>query len=117
MLTQDGAALKQILADYPGFQVVVEGHCDERGSAEYNLGLGDRRAKAAQDFLVQLGVQARPSEDYQLRQRAPGMQRTDRRVLPTQPPRAFLPRSVTRLEEQMPGHHRADGSAPGKGCH
>jgi peptidoglycan-associated lipoprotein len=37
---------------------VVEGHCDERGSAEYNLGLGDRRATSAKDFLVQLGVPA-----------------------------------------------------------
>jgi len=37
---------------------VVEGHCDERGSAEYNLGLGDRRAQSAKDFLVQLGVPA-----------------------------------------------------------
>jgi len=34
----------------------VEGHCDERGSAEYNLGLGDRRASSVRDFLVQLGV-------------------------------------------------------------
>ena len=37
---------------------MVEGHCDERGSAEYNLGLGDRRATSAKDFLVQLGVPA-----------------------------------------------------------
>ena len=37
---------------------MVEGHCDERGSAEYNLGLGDRRASSAKDFLVQLGVPA-----------------------------------------------------------
>ena len=37
---------------------MVEGHCDERGSAEYNLGLGDGRARAAKDFLVQLGVPA-----------------------------------------------------------
>ena len=36
----------------------VEGHCDERGSAEYNLGLGDRRSTSARDFLVQLGVPA-----------------------------------------------------------
>ena len=36
----------------------IEGHCDERGSAEYNLGLGDRRANAAKEFLVQQGIQA-----------------------------------------------------------
>ena len=36
--------------------MVLEGHCDERGSAEYNLGLGDRRATAVKEFLVGLGV-------------------------------------------------------------
>jgi peptidoglycan-associated lipoprotein len=55
-LTRDAAALKTILADFPGSSIVVEGHCDERGSAEYNLGLGDRRSSSAKDFLVQLGV-------------------------------------------------------------
>jgi peptidoglycan-associated lipoprotein len=54
-LTTNAATLKSIFGDYPD-AVVVEGHCDERGSAEYNLGLGDRRATAAKDFLVQLGV-------------------------------------------------------------
>jgi len=56
VLTQDAAALKALLADFPNAVIMVEGHCDERGSAEYNLGLGDRRAGAARDFLVQLGV-------------------------------------------------------------
>ena len=42
----------------PNASVNVEGHCDERGSAEYNLGLGDRRASAAHDFLTQMGVPA-----------------------------------------------------------
>ena len=36
--------------------VVIEGHCDERGTEEYNLALGDRRAQATRDYLVQLGV-------------------------------------------------------------
>ncbi len=58
VLTQDATALKSILADFPSATIVVEGHCDERGSAEYNLGLGDRRATSASDFLVQLGVPA-----------------------------------------------------------
>ncbi len=58
VLTQDATALKSILADFPGSTIVIEGHCDERGSAEYNLGLGDRRATSARDFLVQLGVPA-----------------------------------------------------------
>jgi peptidoglycan-associated lipoprotein len=37
-------------------RVTVEGHCDERGTAEYNLALGDERARAARNYLVQLGV-------------------------------------------------------------
>ena len=55
---RDADVLKQLLNDNPGFTVLLEGHCDERGSAEYNLGLGDRRATAAKDFMVQLGVPA-----------------------------------------------------------
>jgi peptidoglycan-associated lipoprotein len=57
-LTRDADLLKRIFAADPSFTVVVEGYCDERGSAEYNLGLGDRRATSAKDFLVQLGVPA-----------------------------------------------------------
>ena len=57
-LTRDAQALKAILTDFPNQTIVVEGHCDERGSAEYNIGLGDRRASSAKDFLVQLGVPA-----------------------------------------------------------
>ena len=37
----------EILRQYPSWVVTVEGHCDERGTAEYNLALGDRRAQAA----------------------------------------------------------------------
>lgn len=58
VLTQDATALKAVLADFPNAIIMVEGHCDERGSAEYNLGLGDRRASSAKDVLVQLGVPA-----------------------------------------------------------
>jgi peptidoglycan-associated lipoprotein len=57
-LTKDAAALKSILADFPNATIMVEGNTDERGSAEYNIGLGDRRATSAKDFLVQLGVPA-----------------------------------------------------------
>jgi peptidoglycan-associated lipoprotein len=57
-LTHDAGLLKQIFAEDPNFTVVVEGHCDERGSAEYNLALGDRRATAAKDYLVMMGVPA-----------------------------------------------------------
>jgi peptidoglycan-associated lipoprotein len=57
-LTRDAAAIKSILADFPSVTIVLEGHCDERGSAEYNMGLGDRRDSAAKEFLVQLGIPA-----------------------------------------------------------
>ncbi len=57
-MTKSATTLRQIFQQDPSFKIVVEGHCDERGSAEYNLGLGDRRATAAHDFLVQLGVPA-----------------------------------------------------------
>jgi peptidoglycan-associated lipoprotein len=40
-------------------QITIEGHCDERGTAEYNLGLGERRAKAAKDYLVAAGIDAK----------------------------------------------------------
>ncbi len=40
-------------------QITIEGHCDERGTAEYNLGLGERRAKAARDYLVAAGIDAK----------------------------------------------------------
>lgn len=48
----------QFLRSYPQLKIVVEGHCDERGSTEYNLALGDRRAAAAKQFLVSLGIPA-----------------------------------------------------------
>ena len=41
-----------------GTLVLIEGHCDERGTDAYNLALGDRRAKAAMDYLVSRGIQA-----------------------------------------------------------
>jgi len=43
---------------HPGYQLGVEGHCDERGSAEYNLALGERRALAVRTYLIALGVAA-----------------------------------------------------------
>jgi peptidoglycan-associated lipoprotein len=58
ILTKDAEALKEIFAAHPTGIVTIEGHCDERGSAEYNLGLGDRRSSSVKDFLVNLGVPA-----------------------------------------------------------
>jgi peptidoglycan-associated lipoprotein len=51
-------AQAQWLAEFPNVSVVVEGHCDERGTREYNLALGERRANAVKNFLVALGVNA-----------------------------------------------------------
>jgi peptidoglycan-associated lipoprotein len=48
----------QYLQKYPTERVTVEGHCDERGSTEYNLALGDRRASAVKQYLVSLGISA-----------------------------------------------------------
>jgi peptidoglycan-associated lipoprotein len=44
------------LKDHPELKVQIEGHCDERGTEEYNLALGERRAKAVRDYLVSLGI-------------------------------------------------------------
>jgi peptidoglycan-associated lipoprotein len=49
-----------LLKKYPGVKVQIEGHCDSRGTEEYNLALGERRARAAYDYLLMLGV--RPSQ-------------------------------------------------------
>lgn len=57
-LQRNADAMKAILNDFPSAVITVEGHCDERGSAEYNLGLGDRRATSAREFLTQIGVPA-----------------------------------------------------------
>lgn len=46
----------QVLRKYPTWVVTIEGHCDERGTAEYNLALGERRAIAVRTYLLSLGV-------------------------------------------------------------
>lgn len=49
-------AAKEYLDKNPQYRILFEGHCDWRGTAEYNLGLGDRRANAAKAYLIKLGV-------------------------------------------------------------
>lgn len=56
ILQSNAAALKTIFSMDPNFVVTIEGHCDERGSAEYNIGLGDRRSAATRDALVNMGI-------------------------------------------------------------
>ena len=53
-LTKDA----EFLRTYPEVKVSLEGHCDERGSTEYNLGLGARRSEAAKNYLISLGIGA-----------------------------------------------------------
>jgi peptidoglycan-associated lipoprotein len=55
-LQADSTELRDILKDYPDYKLTIEGHCDERGSAEYNVALGDRRAGAAKEYLVGIGI-------------------------------------------------------------
>jgi peptidoglycan-associated lipoprotein len=57
-LAADSKELATILSQYPGYKLKIEGYCDERGSAEYNVALGDARARAAKDYLVNAGVAA-----------------------------------------------------------
>ncbi|OGR18519.1 MAG: peptidoglycan-associated lipoprotein [Deltaproteobacteria bacterium RIFOXYD2_FULL_66_9] len=57
---EDGRKTCQVVADYlkknPMAKFLIEGHCDERGTSEYNMALGDRRATAVMNYLVSLGV-------------------------------------------------------------
>lgn len=55
-LASDSKELATIIQQYPDYKLKIEGFCDERGSAEYNIALGDARAKAAKDYLVNAGV-------------------------------------------------------------
>jgi peptidoglycan-associated lipoprotein len=55
-LQADATELRNIVVQYPDYKMQIEGYCDERGSAEYNLALGEKRAQSAKDYLVGVGV-------------------------------------------------------------
>jgi peptidoglycan-associated lipoprotein len=57
-LSADAQTLSTILRQYPDFKLLVEGYCDERGSAEYNLALGDARAQKTKEYLTNVGLPA-----------------------------------------------------------
>ncbi len=57
-LQADAQTLREILRQYPSYKLTVQGFCDERGSDEYNLALGDARARKAEEFLETLGLPA-----------------------------------------------------------
>jgi len=58
VVPQSLQANADLLRKYATWQITIEGHCDERGTAEYNLALGERRAITARDYLVSLGIPA-----------------------------------------------------------
>jgi len=64
VVKEDGRKTCQVVADYlkknPKVKLLIEGHCDERGTSEYNMALGDRRATAVMTYLVSLGVPKSP---------------------------------------------------------
>ncbi|HTP89131.1 MAG TPA: OmpA family protein [Bryobacteraceae bacterium] len=57
-LEADAKTLGEILMQYPDYKLTIQGSCDERGSDEFNLALGDARAKETRDYLASLGVPA-----------------------------------------------------------
>ena len=79
-----------MLKKYPTWVITIEGHADERGTAEYNLALGERRAMAARAYLVSLGVPGRSAEDRQLRQGVSLRSRPQRNCVVEKPPRPFV---------------------------
>ena len=86
-------------------KILVEGHCDERGTEEYNLALGEKRAKSAIDYLVSLGDLRRPDEDPLLRQEPASRRRPRRGVLAEEPARpVHHHRKIARDQKSGRGH-------------
>ena len=81
------------LGKYPQVNVQIAGNCDERGTEEYNLALGERRANAARDYLVAKGVASAPHHHDQLRQGSPDRARR-RRAAPGRRTATRSPRSA-----------------------
>ena len=61
----------------PDLMIVIEGHADERGTREYNLALGERRATAVRDYLVAKGIECSTCSHRIVRQRAPAVSGSD----------------------------------------
>jgi outer membrane protein OmpA-like peptidoglycan-associated protein len=84
-------AVAAYLRDNAGVGLVVEGHCDERGSNEYNLALGERRALAVRAYLVGSGCGRQPRADQEPRRRTAGGPGSRRSVLVAEPARLVRP--------------------------
>ena len=78
-----------MLKRYPTWTVTIEGHCDERGTAEYNLALGERRAVAARAYLVSLGIPADRLRTVSYGKEFPFDPGPRRSGVREEPPRAF----------------------------
>ena len=76
MLKQKAELMKQ----YPSIKVRIEGNCDERGTQEYNLALGERRARAAYEYMIRLGVPADQLEMISFGKERPAVQGTGEAV-------------------------------------
>ena len=84
----DAAAPGRMAEDtMPNVTVTIEGHCDERGTREYNLALGNRRANAVKNALVAARRRRQPHPDHQLRQGSPDRRRLERGGLGAEPRR------------------------------
>ena len=92
-LQDDGRAALQKNADWlrkwGSTKITLEGHCDSRGTTEYNLALGERRAQAAKDYLVSLGIAADRILTISKGKESPFCTRRGRVVLVTEPPGSF----------------------------
>ena len=70
----------ELMRQYPGIRVRIEGNCDERGTQEYNLALGERRARAAYEYMVMLGVNPSQLEMISYGKERPAVQGTGEQV-------------------------------------
>ena len=70
----------ELMRQYPGIRVRIEGNCDERGTQEYNLALGERRARAAYEYMVMLGVNPTQLEMISYGKERPAVQGTGEAV-------------------------------------
>ncbi len=86
----------EFLRNYPTIKVTIEGHCDERGSTEYNLTLGDRRAAAVKAFLVSQGIGADRMATVSFGKEKPFCMESNEAVLAAEPARALRDDSIER---------------------
>jgi len=70
----------ELMREFPNIRVRIEGNCDERGTQEYNLALGERRARAAYDYMVMLGVDPAQLEMISYGKERPAVQGTGEEV-------------------------------------